>query len=192
MSFESDREVTHELASGEKLLWTGQPRPGLRLRASDALMIPFSLLWGGFAVFWELSVIRSGAPALFMVWGVPFVLMGLYITVGRFFADARQRGRTYYGLTDQRIVIITGLFTRKVKSLSLRTLQDISLDERGDRSGTISFGGGNAMANWFGGSGWPGAGGQPAPAFELIENARQVHTRVRAAQAAAASPPVGA
>jgi PH (Pleckstrin Homology) domain-containing protein len=191
MSFESDREVTRELASGERLLWTDQPRRGLRLRYSDGFMIPFSLLWGGFAVFWEVSVIRSGGPAFFMLWGVPFVLMGMYITVGRFFADARQRARTYYGLTDQRVVIITGLFRRQVRSLPLRTLQDITLDERGDRSGTISFGGGNPMANWFGGSGWPNTGGQRAPAFELIENARQVHTRIRAAQAAAASLPVG-
>ena len=192
MSFESDQEVTRELASGEKLAWTGQPRPGLRLRSSDVIMVPFSLMWAGFAFFWELSAIRSGGSAFFVLWGVPFVLMGVYVTVGRFFADARQRARTYYGLTDQRVVIITGLFSRRVKSLPLRTLHDITLEERGDRSGTISFGGGNGMANWFGGSGWPGTEHQRAPAFELIENARQVHTRIRAAQAAAASLPVGA
>jgi hypothetical protein len=155
-------------------------------------MIPFSLLWGGFAVFWEFSVIRNGGPVFFMIWGVPFVLMGLYITIGRFFADARQRARTYYALTDQRVVIIAGLFSRQVKSLPLRTLQDITLDERGDQSGTISFGAGNAMANWFAGSGWPITGSQRPPAFELIENARQVHTRIRAAQEARASPPISA
>ena len=52
MSYEAERAVRSELGSGEKLLWSGQPRAGLRLRPADALMIPFSLMWAGFAVFW--------------------------------------------------------------------------------------------------------------------------------------------
>jgi hypothetical protein len=106
--------IQRELNSSERLLWTGAPRQGVRLRPSDAFMIPFSLLWGGFAIFWEYTAIRQsmvhggGTPSIFMaLWGIPFVLMGLYLIVGRFFADAFQRARTGYAVTDQRILVLT-------------------------------------------------------------------------------------
>ena len=69
--------VERELSSGEKLLWSGQPRSGIRLRGSDAFAIPFSILWCGFAIFWESMVVRKGAPVFMMLWGIPFVLAGL-------------------------------------------------------------------------------------------------------------------
>ncbi len=180
MDVDSQQRMQRELASGERLLWSGRPRQGLRLRAGDALMIPFSLLWGGFAIFWETMALRTG-PLFFALFGIPFVMIGLYMIVGRFFADSYQRGRTYYGLTDQRALILTA---KGVKSLSLRALADVSLRERGDRSGTISFGVGDPRYAFFAGSGWPGMGHHLPPSFDRIEEARQVYTQVRDAQQA--------
>src|SRR6266436_215662 len=112
--------VDRQLSSGEKLLWSGQPRAGIRLRGSDAFAIPFSILWCGFAIFWEPMVVRKGAPVFMMLWGIPFVLAGLYIVFGRFIVDAMSRAKTFYGVTNERVIIISGLFSRQVKSLNLR------------------------------------------------------------------------
>jgi hypothetical protein len=72
MNYDLEQTVRSQLASGEKLLWSGQPSASLALRKSDALLIPFSLMWGGFAVFWEVTVIKQGGPMLFILWGIPF------------------------------------------------------------------------------------------------------------------------
>lgn len=90
------------LDPGEKLLWSGQPKQGLRFQAADVFMIPFSLMWGGFAFFWEASVLGFGRttahpkpmPIFMAIWGIPFVLIGLHMIVGRFFYDAALRKRT--------------------------------------------------------------------------------------------------
>jgi hypothetical protein len=178
----AQQELTRELASGERLLWAGKPRAGVQLQAADALIIPFSLFWAGFAVFWEVSVVRSGAPLFFALWGVPFLLMGAYITVGRFFLDAFRRSRTYYGLTPERVLIVSGLMNREIKTLPLKSLPELTLSERADRSGTITFGTWGPFQAWMGA--WPGWGAQRASRLELIDDVRAVYAKIREAQTA--------
>ena len=179
-------EIKKQLAHNENLLWFGQPRQGVFLRGSDALMIPFSFLWGGFAFFWEFSVIDSNAPAFFMLWGIPFVLVGTYIIIGRFFVEAAQRARTIYAVTNERIIIISGMLGRKTRSINLRTLSDFSLTEGRGTEGTITLGGGLSANSLFGGfSGWPGMDARMGPRFELIPEAKKVYEIIRSSQRAA-------
>jgi hypothetical protein len=182
MSFDATQIIQKELEPREKLLWAGQPAQGVKLRGSDIFMIPFSFLWGGFAIFWEYSVIESGAPFFFMLFGVLFVLVGLYVMFGRFYVEAKQRAKTFYGVTNERIVIASGLFRKEVKSLNLRTLTDISLSESSNGSGSISFGNSSPFASIFGGMSWPGMEQHLGPRFDLIRNAKQVYQQIREAQ----------
>ena len=154
----------------------------MTLCAADAFLIPFSLMWGGFAIFWETTVIIQGAPFFFMLWGIPFVVVGLYLILGRFWVDAKRRAKTYYGVTSERVIIISGLFRRSIKSLNIDTLTDLSLTEKGDRSGAITLGPTNPWHGWVGGSNWPGAAQYSSPTLEWIDNARHVYETIRDAQ----------
>jgi hypothetical protein len=182
----AQQEINRTLSSGESLLWSGKPRTGFLLRSSDAVIIPFSLVWGGFAIFWEVGVLESNGPGFMQFWGIPFVLVGLYMIFGRFFVDAAIRRGTVYGLTNRRAIIISGLFSRTTTSLPLRTLTDISLREKADRSGTVLLGRPQPYSAWSSGMRWPGIGQSTTPAFELIPDAKYVHDRLLEAQREAA------
>jgi hypothetical protein len=96
------------LREGERLLWTGQPDPKVRFTGADAFLVPFSILWGGFAIFWEFMAATTAKQPFFVLWGVPFVLVGLYFIFGRFIYKKRRKLRTTYGLTDRRAIVCTG------------------------------------------------------------------------------------
>ena len=175
--------IKRELAAGERVLWTGQPKQGVFLRGADFLLIPFSLLWAGFAFFWEFQVFNTNAPIMFKLWGIPFMCVGVYIVFGRFLVEAKQRLKTHYAVTDKRIVIVSGLFTQNINSLNLRTLSDLSLSESGNGTGSIFFGGGSAMSFMYRGfSGWPGMSSRIGPHFQQITGARAVYETIRTAQ----------
>lgn len=184
------------LDPGERLLWAGQPRRGLRLGAQDVFLIPFSLVWCGFSLFWECMALAgaSQTPGLFGIifplFGLPFVLIGLYLVFGRFFVDAHSRSRTWYGVTADRVIILNGIFSQQTKTIALNQLGDLSLALRKDGSGTLTFGAmRHPMANFpQGGASLPGAAQHMAPSFNHIENAKDVHDLIRNAQKKAANP----
>jgi hypothetical protein len=173
--------IQFSLDRGERQLWAGVPRQGLVLRPSDATEIPFSILFAGFAVFWMRGVLHDGA-SIFALFGIPFLAAGLYGMIGRFWVDAWRRRRTTYAVTSDRIIINSGLFTPTTKSLNLRTLSDVTLEERKDGSGTITFGTPPALPARFAGM---KAGVPQIPAFEMIPDARRVYAVIRDAQRAA-------
>jgi hypothetical protein len=167
------------LLNGERVVWEGRPAGGLLLTARDTFLIPFSLLWCGFAVFWEFSAVsQRNGPGFFLLFGLFFVLVGLYFVIGRFFVDAWVRGNTIYAITNQRVLILrSGPFSR-FTSLAINRLPELSLEERADGRGTIRFQPQQAVwsnRNW---SGWTPAL-DPTPQFLAVADARNVFDRIQ-------------
>jgi hypothetical protein len=129
------------LVGGEHVLWTGRPDPTRRLTKTDLFAVPFTLMWGGFAIFWETSVIASGAPVFFWLWGVPFVAVGLYLIAGRFVYRAWLRRRTLYAVTDRRVLkVVSRRSGDSVQALFLDAIPAVNRELRPDGSGTVLFG----------------------------------------------------
>jgi len=132
---------------GESFLWTGQPEPSTTFHKEDVFLIPFSLLWGGFAIFWELSVLgfwnfgsRSHAPWAFgALWGIPFVLIGQYLIWGRFLYARWKKSRTFYAVTNRRVIVVQKGWKRLMASAYMDTLPTL-IKEGGARGrGTLRF-----------------------------------------------------
>ena len=138
--------VQPELTSGETVLWSGRPNPGVIFHHQDLYLIPFSLLWGGFAIFWEASVTGmtgfsrpNAAPGFFPVWGIPFVVVGQYMIWGRFIYGAWLARRTFYAITNRRVVVVQNGWRRQIGSAFIDSLQTILKDGNARGVGTLRF-----------------------------------------------------
>jgi len=175
------------LQPGEAVLWTGRPDPRRLLTGKDLFLIPFSLLWGGFAIVWEATVLAFGsgpnkAPVFFVLWGIPFVLIGQYIIWGRFLVKRWNRQRTAYAVSNQRVLILRG---RSLQSMFLSQLPTIVQSSRADGSGSLEFGNGGSP---FGYGVWANTGmdafsmGRTVPAFYDIPDVTRVYGLINQAR----------
>ena len=160
MNPDSLTAIQPELTSGENVLWAGQPNRRIVLHKEDALLIPFSLLWGGFAIFWELGVMgywgtssRSGNPWVFgILWGIPFVAIGQYMIWGRFFYIAWKKKRTHYAVTNRRVIVVQNGWRRQMASAYVDSLPTLMKDGGSKGLGTLRFA--QAESMWSGRRGW--------------------------------------
>ena len=166
---------------GERVLWQGPAGGGILFQPMDFFLVPFSILWCGFAVFWEVGATGMGAPASFDLFGAVFVCFGLYFVFGRFLADMMLRRSLHYTVTSRRVLIERdGLFSKSI-SVSLADAPPISLRRmRGDR-GTIKFGETNYWMGRGGFGAWSPAM-DPAPQLLAIDDAQHVYDLIQRTQ----------
>lgn len=123
------------------------------------MILPFAILWSIVAVAAVLGGIETLTPSLraasgplnseagnhggvlyavFALTAVP--ISAFYLMFGRFILDARRRAHTWYGLSDDRILIlVSGFIAKRVTNIPLRDLRHIMFSKRPDGSGTICF-----------------------------------------------------
>ena len=128
--------VYSSLSSDERVLWRGKPERIRLFEASDLFMIPFSLFWAGIAFYMEYRTITGGAPFFFTLFGSFFVLVGLYITVGRFVYKSFILKRTAYAVTSKKVLINRN---GKIDLLMKNSLPSFTIKRDENGSGTIKF-----------------------------------------------------
>lgn len=164
-----------KLLQGERILWSGRPGQGILFSRQDIFLVPFSLMWGGFALFWEYMVLNQSRVPFFMkLWGVPFVLVGVFFIFGRFWLDSAVRARTYYAVTDCRVLIArTAPFTA-FTALGLNQIPALELVDEGRGRGTIYFA---PPPIWGRSVSWaPSLDARPK--FIAVDNAQILMTRI--------------
>jgi hypothetical protein len=140
------QKIQLELMPGENIYWAGMPNPSVIFHSDDWASIPFSIAWTGFFVFWEAQAFgfraKTSRPAgndIFMVlWGIPFLVMGNYMVWGRFLFDAWAKRRTYYAVTNRRVLVLQEAWKRKTSTVFLEAIPQIQRE--GTTTGTLWFG----------------------------------------------------
>src|SRR5512134_2579169 len=92
------------LLKGEEIRWSGQPDRGIIFSPVDIFLVPFSLIWGGMAIFAAVTTVlafyRLGGSgislAATLLFFIPFTLVGLYMIFGRFIYKDWSKKRTFY------------------------------------------------------------------------------------------------
>lgn len=144
--------INSYLLPDEYVIWNGKPGKGYLLNKTDAFMIPFSIIWCSFAIFWENSVLISSASLIARLWGIPFVCVGLYMVFGRFIMKSYVRKETVYVITNKRIL---SFIKNQVKTIDYHICPSRTITRHPDGSGNISFSSSTQPANMFNMSGWP-------------------------------------
>ena len=171
------------LLAGEHIVWSGRPSQGIVFTPRDLFLVPFSLIWCGFAVFWTFGATAAvGAPSFFTLWGLGFVCVGLYFVFGRFIVDAWVRTDMRYAVTNQRILIARPAPFSRFTVISLSRLPNVELVEQSNGRGTIRFGDVQPMWGNRGFGGWSPAF-DPTPQFIAIDDVRRVFDLVQRAGA---------
>jgi len=180
----------NELIKDEKILWTGKPNPEILFTSADIFLVPFSLMWGGFALFWEASVLgigflsekSSSTPFIpFALFGIPFVLIGLYFIFGRFFYKKWKKGNMYYAVTNKRILIITQTMNKNIQAEYIDRIPAINYSQNKNGTGTIKFGNANFMMGMYDNTGldfFSSFYGKATPTFFDIDKSKEVYDLV--------------
>jgi hypothetical protein len=181
-SWDAGAGVSKWLQPDERILWRGSPDASVIFAPQDLYVVPVSILWLGFALFWEHGVIHQGT-VFAEIWGIPFVLLGLYVLFGRFVAKAWSRRRTFYAVTNRRAVRITD-HGQSLRQVPVTTTMEThrSRDARHGTATWMLWANGTEMANkngtsgrrslqtaLFGGTNWPGTGRYEANELTFVD-----------------------
>jgi hypothetical protein len=129
------------LEEGETILWQGRPVTGIRLGDFFGFHLIFGLVFTGFSTIWITMawVMTSGAGFdIFPLFGIPFLLVGLYITFGLPFTKDYVRKYSWYTLSDRKAYIATEFFgKRRLKSVPYAEMNVLELED--GNPGSITF-----------------------------------------------------
>jgi hypothetical protein len=146
------------IPAGEPVIWSGAPKKGLRFEASDVSTTVFGLFFLAISSTFVVALFPGGLL-------LPHFWIGIYLSFGRFFVDAKRRASTRYWLSMNRIVISKGWPRLQVQTVTLTDDQQTTMTTH--RNGTSSITFGTVVPGWQGGRRRTKVSGDPT--FEYLE-----------------------
>lgn len=134
------------LQDGEAILWQGQPDPAIDWRGLLSPLSLFGLFFALFALGWMAftGALLGGTDTpvlglLFALFGLPFLLLGLYLMAGRLWVEAQRRRKTWYTMTTHQAFVAEDLLGMKgLKTYAIAEMPPVELID--GRPGDVIFG----------------------------------------------------
>ena len=123
----------------ETILWQGHPPTKLLLFSKpDVFLVPFSLVWAGFAVPGSISTFLWPKSLVELPFALLFLVASIYFSIGRFFISQRMRKKTVYCVSNKRAFIATYGISGRIDSKPLHPSLAIALEP--SEPGSITLG----------------------------------------------------
>lgn len=132
------RELEGLLRGSETLIWTGMPKQGLVFRIYDVLLVPIGFILVGFMAMVFFSEANKGTGSR-IVTDLLFLFAGIYLLIGRFIYYILLRRTTFYGLSQGKVFIVSGVFSRTKEVINLRFVSKVELIHHLNGLGSIRF-----------------------------------------------------
>lgn len=124
------------IVNGEYILWKGKPEKGNILVPREIITSLFGIVWLSFSLFWESAAIKSSSSIFFALWGIPFICIGFYLSFGKLIQTALLRNKTFYVITNKKIIIKKG---NQITMHDGKDLPPMDIEIHKNGNGTILF-----------------------------------------------------
>lgn len=127
------------IAQDESIVWQARPAPRCFTfrRWKHAL---FGVLVTAMSVWWLITGLGLRAQGELMIWAIvpiPFLLIGIYLSVGQLLKARLEWERVFYALTERQLLVQCGLFRSRLITFDLKTLSYQCLYPLGEQLGTF-------------------------------------------------------
>lgn len=183
------------LEEGETILWQGRPVTGVRLQDFFSFPLIFGLFFTGFSLVWitmARMMTRGEEFSIFPLFGLPFLLVGLYVSFGLPFGKDYVRKRSWYTLSDRKAYVATDLFgRRRLKAVPYAEMNILELED--GSPGSVTFKREVSVSHYTrrsrnGGRSRRTQTTTTNTGFERIEDARAVYRMIAARREPARAP----
>lgn len=123
----------------EQLLWQGRPAPRCFIfrRWRQAL---FGLLVLSLSIWWQVvgwGLMQQGESVAWTVVPLPFVAVGIYLSVGQLLVARLEWERVFFALTSRQILVQCGFFRSRIICIPTNALSYQCLYPLGEQLGNL-------------------------------------------------------
>jgi hypothetical protein len=135
----ASNHIKQYLETDEVLIWAGQPKKGIVFEIADIFKTIFILAFFAFTYF-AIKLLADISLLIAIPIGIIFFSGGILLGFRRFIIDAELRKKTFYGLTNKRIIINSNIAHKKIQSVYFNSKPKIEFLPNLDDTSTIDVG----------------------------------------------------